>query len=140
MQVQTKSVFRSASLNKASTLQCLRSRSQLSECSSAFLRSASQRASLTGRERPNPSVSNLRAFDDVQIPGENRGSSADHTTGASAESYGGPDRVKRTSPDTAIHEQNGYAKVYDDNNIFMTNVDNCDTTYTDKHKHNMREA
>ena len=39
----------------------------LSECSSAFLRSASRRASLTGRERPNPSVSNLRVFDDVQI-------------------------------------------------------------------------
>ena len=39
--------------------------------------------------------------------------------------------VKRTSPDTANHEQNGYAKVYDDNNIFMTNVDNdnSDTTY-----------
>ena len=40
----------------------------LSECSSAFLRSASRRASLTGRERPHPSVSNLRVFDDVQIP------------------------------------------------------------------------
>ena len=40
--------------------------------------------------------------------------------------------VKRTSPDTENHEQNGYAKVYDDNNIFMTNVDNdnSDTTYT----------
>ena len=39
--------------------------------------------------------------------------------------------VKRTSPDTENHEQNGYAKVYDDNNIFMTNVDsdNSDTTY-----------
>ena len=41
----------------------------LSECSSAFLRSASRRASLTGRERPIPSVSNLRVFDNnVQIP------------------------------------------------------------------------
>ena len=40
----------------------------LSECSSAFLRSASRRASLTGRERQYPSVSNLRVFDDVQIP------------------------------------------------------------------------
>ena len=48
--------------------------------------------------------------------------------------------VKRTSPDTAIHEQNGYAKVYDDKYTFKTNVDNCDTTYTDKHKHNMREV
>ena len=40
--------------------------------------------------------------------------------------------VKRTSPDTENHEQNGYAKLYDDNNIFMTNVDNdnSDTTYT----------
>ena len=40
----------------------------LSECSSAFLRSASRRASLTGRERPIPSVSNHRVFDNVQIP------------------------------------------------------------------------
>ena len=50
--------------------------------------------------------------------------------------------VKRTSPDTAIHEQNGYAKVYDDKYTFKTNVDNDnrDTTYTDKHKHNMREV
>ena len=50
--------------------------------------------------------------------------------------------VKRTSPDTAIHEQNGYAKVFDDKYTFKTNVDNdnCDTTYTDKHKHNMREV
>ena len=39
----------------------------LSECSSAFFRSASRRASLTGRERPFPSVSNLRVFDNVQI-------------------------------------------------------------------------
>ena len=38
------------------------------------------------------------------------------------------------------HDKNGYAKVYDDNNIFMTNVDNdkSDTTYTDKH--NTREV
>ena len=41
-------------------------------------------------------------------------------------------RVKRTSPDTENHDKNGYAKKYDDNNIFMTNVDNdnSDTTYT----------
>ena len=45
--------------------------------------------------------------------------------------------VKRTSLDTENHDKNGYAKVYDDNNIFMTNVDNCDTTYTDKHMRNM---
>ena len=45
--------------------------------------------------------------------------------------------VKRTSPDTENHDKNGYAKVYDDNNTFMTNVDNCDTTYTDKHMRNM---
>ena len=53
-----------------------------------------------------------------------------------------PGPVKRTSPDTAIHEQNGYAKVYDDKYTFETNVDNdnCDTTYTNKHKHNMREV
>ena len=40
--------------------------------------------------------------------------------------------VKRSSPDTENHEQNGYAKVYDDNNLFKTNVDNdnSDTTYT----------
>ena len=49
--------------------------------------------------------------------------------------------VKRTSPDTENHDKNGYAKVYDDNNLFMTNVDNCDTTYTDKYnntKYNVR--
>ena len=53
-----------------------------------------------------------------------------------------PAAVKRTSPDTENHEQNGYAKVYDDKYTFKTNVDNdnCDTTYTDKHKHNMRKV
>ena len=47
--------------------------------------------------------------------------------------------VKSTSPDAANHEQNGYAKVYDDNNLIKTNVDNdnSDTTYTDKHMRNM---
>ena len=45
--------------------------------------------------------------------------------------------VKRIPPDTAIHKQNGYAKLLDDN-ILKTNVDNCDTTY--KHKHNLREV
>ena len=41
--------------------------------------------------------------------------------------------VKRIPPDTAIHEQNGYAKVYNDNNLIETNVDNdkSDTTHTD---------
>ena len=40
--------------------------------------------------------------------------------------------VKRIPPDTAIHEQNGYAKLLDDNNILKTIVDNdnSDTTYT----------
>ena len=40
--------------------------------------------------------------------------------------------VMSTSPNTANHEQNGYAKLYDDKYIFMTNVDNdnSDTTYT----------
>ena len=39
---------------------------------------------------------------------------------------------RRLSPDTENHDKNGYAKLYDDNNIFMTNVDNdnSDTTYT----------
>ena len=51
--------------------------------------------------------------------------------------------LKRISPDTATHEQK--AKVYNDKYTFMTNVDNdnCDTTYmtyTNKHKHNMREV
>ena len=40
--------------------------------------------------------------------------------------------VKRTSPDTENHEQNGYGKVYDNKCTFMTNVDTSDTTYTDK--------
>ena len=50
------------------------------------------------------------------------------TDGRSHAAYG----VKRTSPDTENHDKNGYAKLYDDNNIFMTNVDNdnSDTTYT----------
>ena len=41
--------------------------------------------------------------------------------------------VKRIPPDTAIHEQNGYAKVYNDNNLIETNVDDdkSDTTHTD---------
>ena len=45
----------------------------------------------------------------------------------SAGSQPAPPGVKSTSPDTENH-----AKVYDDNNIFMTNVDNdnSDTTYT----------
>ena len=50
--------------------------------------------------------------------------------------------VKSTSPDTENHDKNGHAKLYDDKNIFMTNVDNCDTTYTNKHKnteYNMRD-
>ena len=40
--------------------------------------------------------------------------------------------VKRTFLDTAIHEQNGYAKVHDDKYTFKTDVDNdnSDTTYT----------
>ena len=33
--------------------------------------------------------------------------------------------VKRIPLDTAIHEQNGYAKLLDDKYTFMTNVDNC---------------
>ena len=46
--------------------------------------------------------------------------------------------VKRIPPDTAIHEQNGYAKVYNDNNLIETNVDNDNSDTT--HKHNMREV
>ena len=44
--------------------------------------------------------------------------------------------VKSTSPDTENHGKNGYAKLYDDKNLIMTNVDNdnSDTTYTNKHK------
>ena len=42
--------------------------------------------------------------------------------------------VKSTSPDTENHNKNGYVKLYDDKNLIMTNVDNCDTTYTNKHK------
>ena len=49
--------------------------------------------------------------------------------------------VKSTSPDTESDDKNGYAKVYDDNNIFMTNVDKNDTTYTNKHKNtDMRDT
>ena len=45
--------------------------------------------------------------------------------------------VNRISPDTAIHEQNGYAKLLDhEYNILMTNVDNdnSDKTYTNMHE------
>ena len=49
--------------------------------------------------------------------------------------------VNRISPDTAIHEQNGYAKLLDHKyNILMTNVDNDNSDTTYKHKHNMREV
>ena len=48
--------------------------------------------------------------------------------------------VKRTSPDTAIHEQNGYAKVYNDKYTIKTNVDNDNSDTTYNHKHNMREV
>ena len=49
--------------------------------------------------------------------------------------------VKSTSPDTENHDKNGYAKLYDDNNIFMTNVDNSDTTYTNKaQEHRVQRA
>ena len=49
--------------------------------------------------------------------------------------------VKRISPDTAIHEHNGYAKLLDHKyNILMTNVDNDNSDTTYKHKHNMREV
>ena len=44
------------------------------------------------------------------------------------------DHVKSTSPDTQNHDKIGYVKLYDDKNLFMTNVDNSDTTYTNKHK------
>ena len=43
--------------------------------------------------------------------------------------------VKRISPDTAIHEQNGYAKLLDHKyNILMTNVDN-DNSDKNVHQH-----
>ena len=40
--------------------------------------------------------------------------------------------VKKTSLDTENHEQNGYAKLYDDKNLIITNVDNdnSDKMYT----------
>ena len=62
---------------------------------------------------------------------------SDHFSNSQRSSVSPTGGVKRTSPDTEDHEQNGYEKVCDDNNIFMTNVDNCDTTYTDKHMRNM---
>ena len=46
--------------------------------------------------------------------------------------------VKRIPPDTANHEQNGYAKLYNDN-LIETNVDNDNSDTTYKHKHNMRK-
>ena len=51
--------------------------------------------------------------------------------GWNVENFHAARHVKRTSPDTENHEQNGYANLYDDNNIFMTNMDNdnSDTTY-----------
>ena len=50
-------------------------------------------------------------------------------------------RVNRISPDKAIHEQNGYAKLLDHKyNILMTNVDNDNSDKTYKDKHNMREV
>ena len=40
--------------------------------------------------------------------------------------------VKSTSPVTENHYKNGYVKLYDDKNLIMTNVDNSDTTYTNR--------
>ena len=50
--------------------------------------------------------------------------------------FGDQGFVKSTSPDTENHDKNGYAKLYDDKNLTMTNVDtdNSDMTYTNKHK------
>ena len=48
--------------------------------------------------------------------------------------------VKRISPDTENHDKNGYAKLYDDKNIIMTNVDNSDTTYTNAQEHKVQRA
>ena len=42
--------------------------------------------------------------------------------------------VKSTSPVTDNHYKNGYVKLYDDKNVVMTNVDNSNTTYINKHK------
>ena len=42
--------------------------------------------------------------------------------------------VKSTFLDTENHCKNGYVKLDDDKNLIMTNVDNSDTTYTNKHK------
>ena len=55
------------------------------------------------------------------------------------------DHVKSTSPDTENHDKNGYVKLYDDKNLFMTTVDNnnSDTAYTNKHKntkYNVRDT
>ena len=58
---------------------------------------------------------------------------SDHFGNSQRSSLSPTGGVKRIPPDTAIHEQNGYAKLFDDNNIFMTNVDSSDTTYTDKY-------
>ena len=48
--------------------------------------------------------------------------------------------VKSTSPDTENHDKNGYVKFYDDKNFIMTNVDNSDTTYTNKNDTNNHNA
>ena len=48
--------------------------------------------------------------------------------------------VNRISPDTALHEQNGYAKLLDHKYTFKTNIetnvdnDNSDKTYTNMHE------
>ena len=58
-----------------------------------------------------------------------------------AEQWHTQETVKRISPDTAIHEQNGYAKLLDHKyNILMTNVDNVDNGNSDKTHTNKREV
>ena len=42
--------------------------------------------------------------------------------------------VKSTSPDTENHDKNAYGFQDNNKNFIMTNVDNSDTTYTNKHK------
>ena len=51
-----------------------------------------------------------------------------------------PWNVKCTSPDTENHDKNGYGFQDNNKNIIMTNVDNSDTTYTNKNDMNSHNA
>ena len=65
---------------------------------------------------------------------------SDHFGNSQRSSLSPTGGVKSTSPVTENHDKNGYVKLYDDKNFIITNVDNSDTTYTNKNDTNNHNA